>query len=223
MAHEYWLANLFAAMMAVVVVYCVGRLAFAGYLTRNNRHDVTVAHVLMGTAMVGMLVPRWNVVPICSWEVVFAGVALYFLARAVRCLLRGGLRPSDRAHLSHDLVHFAMASAMLYMYWLASASPGSPGGMGMGGPPQGAGDPSLTFAFVVVLFASAIWQLDALGQFAHAPTHGTQTPGGTPRSLRLAGSPVTVVAPRPYLAPRLEVACHIAMCVTMGYMLILMV
>ena len=27
---------------------------------------------------------------------------------------------------------------------------------------------------------------------------------------------------RPFMAPRLEMACHVAMCVTMGYMLILM-
>jgi hypothetical protein len=27
---------------------------------------------------------------------------------------------------------------------------------------------------------------------------------------------------RPFMAPRLEMACHVAMCFTMGYMLILM-
>ncbi len=28
---------------------------------------------------------------------------------------------------------------------------------------------------------------------------------------------------RPWLAPRLEISCHIAMCITMAYMLVLMV
>lgn len=41
-----------------------------------------------------------------------------------------------------------------------------------------------------------------------------------------AGATLTRSAPgsdhdRPFLAPRIEMVCHIAMCVTMGYMLVL--
>jgi hypothetical protein len=34
--------------------------------------------------------------------------------------------------------------------------------------------------------------------------------------------PVKAVAPGRWLAPRIEAGCHVAMCVTMGFMLVLM-
>jgi hypothetical protein len=46
----------------------------------------------------------------------------------------------------------------------------------------------------------------------------TLTTSGAAEVVALVTSP----QPPPWLAPRLEGACHVAMCVTMGYMLVLM-
>jgi hypothetical protein len=86
----------------------------------------------------------------------------------------------------------------------------------------------LPLVFIVSLLASAIWELDRLGHLSssrlirapafasragQAPTR-SEDPGGSDQGVDEAGDP--------WLAPRLEGACHIAMCITMGYMLILM-
>ena len=74
MAHPTWLAYGFAVLMVSVSVYCIGRLVWLG-AGRRNHCAVNISHVLMGVAMVGMLVPRWNVLPDGLWEVVFGIIA----------------------------------------------------------------------------------------------------------------------------------------------------
>ena len=123
MAHPTWLAYSFAVVMVAVSVYCIGRLALANHLGRRNHEDVNISHVLMGLAMVGMLVPRLNVVPDILWEVAFGIIALYFLARSIRFVVRHGLSGTSDDHvhhISHYLIHMVMACAMLYMYWLGN-------------------------------------------------------------------------------------------------------
>jgi hypothetical protein len=109
----------------------------------------------------------------------------------------------------------------------------------------------VTLLFIVALFGSAVWHADGLTRFAVA-TAGSDAGGGTsadrgdtggtgaspayaadiarvPGTL-FAAAGGTVLAPTTVtgtnvprrLAPRLEMGCHIAMCVTMGYMLILL-
>lgn len=224
MPHPTWLAYGFAVLMVSVSAYCVGRLVLARRLGRLNHEDVNVSHVLMGVAMVGMLVPRWKVLPTGLWEVVFVITALYFLSRAIHFVARHGISGTNDDHvhhISHYLIHMVMGCVMLYMYWLGMPI-NSPSGLGMAmsGPPKGAGDPSLTLFLIVVLFASAIWQLDSIGQFAPRQlavvTVGAEGAGGD-----VSGANESAL--QPFLAPRLEIACHIAMCLTMGYMLVLMV
>lgn len=225
MVHPTWLAYGFAVVMVAVSVYCIGRLALANHLDRRNHEDVNISHVLMGLAMVGMLVPRWNVVPDILWEIAFGIIALYFLARSIRFIVRHGLSGTSDDHvhhISHYLIHMVMACAMLYMYWLGNPITVSSGAsMAMSGPPRGAGDPGLTLLLIVVLFASAVWQLDTITQYSpsHQMTLSTVGGGGGSDGAEAA----QVGDGRPWLAPRLEIGCHIAMCVTMGYMLILMV
>jgi len=125
-------------------------------------------------------------------------------------------------HLSHYLVHMVMACVMPYMYWLGMPiTAPSPSTMSLSGPPAGAGDPILTLLLVAVLFASAVWQLDSSGRFAPQRQLALSAVGGG--SGGGTSTPVESRADRRWLAPRLEVACHIAMCLTMGYMLVLMV
>jgi Domain of unknown function (DUF5134) len=223
--HPTWLAYGFAVVMVTVSVYCLGRLAVARRWGRRNHNDVNVSHVLMGWGMVGMLVPRWNVVPNGLWELVFGVIVVWFLALSVRFVRLRGIEGTDEDHvhhLSHYLIHMVMACAMLYMYWLGmpiSVPSGASDSM-MSGPPSGAGDPALTLFLIAILIASAVWQLDSITEFSPRQLAlsvvGSGTVGGG------AGEPGSP-GQRPWLAPRLEVACHIAMCVTMGYMLVLMV
>ena len=237
-----WLGYLFAAVMMVVGVYCLGRLLAVGPLGRRSHLDVNVGHVLMAFAMVGMLVPRWNVLPIGLWELVFAAMGVWFLVRATRALLAvttdrglGALAASEGGPTRHYLIHMVMACTMLYMYWLGMPVTGGAGAVGgmsaMSGPPAGAGDPGLTLFFIVVLLASAVWQLDGIEQWT-APARAmalARAPGDGPGAALAHGGPSIEKATqsdpdeRPWMAPRLEVGCHVAMCLAMAYMLVLMV
>ena len=171
MADPTWLAYSFAVLMVSVSVYCVGRLLVARRWGRRNHADVNISHVLMGFAMVGMLVPRWNAIPDILWESAFGAIALWFLALSVRFVRRHGVEGTDDDHvhhISHYLIHMVMSSAMLYMYWLGTplTAPSGTGTAMMAGPPAGAGDPGLTLFIVAVLFASAVWQLDSVTEFS---------------------------------------------------------
>lgn len=217
MATPSWLGYSFAVLMVAVSVYCVGRLAAARPMGRKNHYDVNVAHVLMGAAMVGMLVPRWNAAPRDLCVAVFSVMAAFFGVQAIRFIRRHGLLGSDAGHVhhvTHALAHFVMALAMLYMYWLGMPIVLGSSAPAMAGPPTTAGDPALTLLLVVLLLGSAVWELDGMGRLVVVRL--ALAPAGGP------GAGVATSEPR-WLAPRLEAWCHIAMCLTMAYMLVLMV
>ncbi|MGO9877466.1 MAG: DUF5134 domain-containing protein [Acidimicrobiia bacterium] len=236
MARPTWLGYGFAVLMVGVSVYCIGRLLVAKRWGRQNHYDVNVSHVLMGFAMVGMLVPRWNPIPNAVWVPVFVLITLWFFGLSARFVAAHGASGTDDAHvhhLSHFLVHGVMAAAMVYMYWVGVPATGPSGMMSMtsaGGVPPGY--LILSFFFVVVLFGSALWQLDAISRFApqqlafagaSSSASGVRS-GGPSRGAVLiddAGD-VSIVGGERWLAPRLEMACHISMCLAMGYMLVLM-
>jgi hypothetical protein len=237
-----WLAYSFGVVMVAVSLYCVAWLVVARRRNHQKHVDVNVAHVAMGLAMAGMLVPRLNVVPDGLWEVVFVAMAVWFgwhAARVVAHHIGAHLDVSRRHSLSHNLIHLAMGLAMVYMYLgavPASAATGS--AMSMTGPTGAAANfVGLPLLFVAILFASAVWQLDGLSRYA--PVRGAMVgalatgtvpapPGPRPPD---PADPSLGEAPRPLesdpapgqgLAPRLEMGCHIVMCITMGYMLTLM-
>ncbi len=242
MASPAWLDDSFAAVMAAVAVYSLGRLVAARAWSRPTHPDVDLAHVLMGTAMVGMLVSDLDPVPHGVWEVVFVVLALWFVWRCYRFVADHGVEGRDEDHvhhLSHYLTHLVMASSMLYMYLAApSPSPGSGGSMAMGAATGSTADfVGLPLLFLVVLFASGVWELDGIERFgpraapmALSVAGATRGVGPTGPAGSRPGGPATVSEPRdqggpaagPWLAPRLEAGCHIAMCVTMGFMLVLM-
>jgi hypothetical protein len=223
MPQPSWLPYGLAVVMMAVAAYGTGRLALAARLGRRNHYDVTLSHVLMGAAMVGMLVPRWNVLlPTALWIVVFSAIAIWFLSSSVRFIAEYGVRGVDDAHahhVSHDLIHFVLACTMLYMYWLGMPVAAASGrSMSMTALLASTGDPGLTLTFVTVLLASAVRQLDGVGRFAHQRQLAVAVVGGDASPLPSTTSERDL---RPWLAPRLEVTCHILMCLTMGYMLIL--
>jgi hypothetical protein len=227
MPRPTWLAYGFAVVMVAVSVYCIGRLLLARPLNRRNHYDVNISHGLMGLAMAGMLVPRWNYLPDGAWEVIFAVIALWFLALSVRFAARHGTQGTDDAHvhhISHFLIHLVMACAMLYMYWLGALTAGN--GMSMSSRAVSAGDPALTLLLVTVLLASAVWQFDTISRFAPQPPTLVSVSGGvaTAAASGLAGEGGAAPEQRlnPWLAPRLEIGCHVAMCLTMAYVLVLL-
>lgn len=241
-----WLDNSFAAVMVVVAVYSLGRLVAARAWSRPTHLDVDAAHVLMGVAMAGMLTATLNPIPDGAWEAVFAGVALWFVWRCWRFVARHGVEGRDEDHvhhLSHYLTHLVMASAMFYMYLVATKGVGASkhAGMAMNGATGAAADfVGIPLFFVMVLFASGIWELDGVQRFSPAFAErigpelvvvATGVPVPVPPDgggMEVASSvddscPVGDLPQRsPWLAPRLEAGCHVAMCITMGYMLILM-
>ncbi len=240
MAQPTWLAYSFAVVMVVVSLYCVGWLVAARRRSRPNHMDVNISHVAMGLAMAGMLVPRLKVLPDGAWEAVFVAIALWFSWHGARFVVRtaGDRLPGATHGLSHYLIHLVMALAMLYMYMAAVPAHHVTGtAMVMTGPTgTGANFVGLPLVFVVVLFASAIWQLDGLSRFTPtepdlvsvgSPARPAGAVGGHAPASSSSGLPVDRASARaagqqPSLAPRLEMGCHIAMCVTMGYMLVLM-
>lgn len=216
-----WLGYVLSGAVAVVGVYCVAR--FVARVRRRQREDadVALAHVLMAVATAGMLVPSWNVLPVWAGVGIFSALGIYFSVIAIQGASHGAVRagPSG-AHVRHALIHGVMAGAMLYMYWLGMpmTSSGGRGGMSMSmsGAASG-GDPALTFLLTVVLLASAVWQLDGVGRLAQSRSRSVLA--GV-----MADAPAqTVEAPAAtWLAPQYAAGCHIAMCVVMAYMLVIM-
>lgn len=229
MAFPTWVGYVFAVVLMVVGVYCLGRLVAGVSTGRRSHYGVNLGHVLMAVAMVGMLVPRWSVLSIGLWEAAFGVMAVWFAALAVRTVATrgvGSLVTVAGSHFRHYLIHAVMACAMLYMYWL-----GMPltmhGSMEMGAA-TGAGDPAITLFLLLTLLGSVAWQLNGIERYRPATQIALVAAGvgGPSAGVELAGSRAVGSsggADRPWLAPRLEVGCHIAMCIAMAYMLVLVV
>jgi hypothetical protein len=220
---QTWLGDILASVMVGVLLYCAGRLVAAPLWHRSIHYDVNISHVLMGAAMAGVLAPALNVIPNGVWEVVFSFLAIWFLGKSLRFVSQHGIGGTDDLHahrISHYLTHLVMACAMLYMY-LAGA-PSAIGGASESAMTSVTGGTAnfvgLPLFFVLVLFGSAIWQLDALNRYSPARASVMATAAGPASGVLVSPQ---IEQPR-WLAPRLEMGCHIAMCITMGYMLILM-
>ncbi len=242
-----WLAGTFAVIMLVMSAYCTSRLLAARWWHRHTERDVDAVHVLMGVAMAGMLVPRLNPLWDGGWEAVFAIWTAWFggqMIRAGRHRGGNGLRPA------HHLPHLLSSGAMLYM--LLAVTSGVATGAAQVRPMAGATGaagrlPALALVLALAILGHVIWTTDRLTSLA--PVAGTgpralpraQAALAYPASVTAAGANATAAgagataagvnatisaAPRgaqPPISPRLAACCEIAMGVTMGYMLILMV
>jgi hypothetical protein len=208
--------------MVAVSLYCIGRLVVARRWDRQNHADVNVSHVLMGAGMAGMLVPAHNPISSHVGAGIFGLVALWFLVRSGQFVAHRGLGGYDEDgiyHLSHYAIHMIMAGAMIFMYLVGTptaAGGGASTGMVMSQAGRSGAYSTLSFLFIVVLLASAVWQFDGISRFA--PSGARVAVAGPAGSRSLGPS----AGPGQMLAPRLEIACHIAMAITMGYMLVIM-
>jgi len=244
MSGPSWLADVFAAIMLAVAVASFGRLVLARRWSRPTHVDIDLFHLVMGVAMAGMFVSDLNGIPEGLWEVVFSLGAAWFIWRCYDFVTRHGLSGHDEDHVhhvSHFFTHVVMALAMLDMYF-AMPAPTMGGGMSMGGMAMGgASGTTADFLFLPMLFffalcGSAIWELNDLDRLrrlgvvrpvsaVEPALVGVGAEGATaiPAAVVAAeGGAAASPTKGRWLAPRVEAAAHIAMCVAMGYMLVLM-
>jgi len=248
MAGPSWLAVPLAVVMIATAMYCAGRLAAARLWRRFTEVEADSVHVVMGVAMAGMLLPRLSPVPATAWEAVFGAAAVWFACQAVRSRLRQHTTAS-RWQCSHPVPHLVESAAMVYMLAVLPGSwPGwSDQGMampGMGGVRAGVAGSLSALAVILALFmiGYVLWTADQLTALARAtarPASGAvQGQAGTPDTaavpigatgMQHAPGAAGAVLPRlihrpggPALAPRLAACYKIAMGLTMGYMLVLM-
>jgi hypothetical protein len=234
-----WLAGAFAALMIVTAVYSASRLAVSRLRKRATETDTDAMHALMGAAMAGMLVPQLNVVPGRAWAAVFGVCAAWFGWHAIRA--RGPATPST-TRCRFPVPHLIECIAMLYMLLAVHDSRTSrPGGgmamVGMGASAGPASFPVLAIILAIFMLGYIVWTTDRLTTLARARTtapapRAGQDPQLAAVSLRRTDNVLTAPAPgtnqpgeltaTPALAPGLSALGKIAMSVTMGYMLILM-
>lgn len=227
-----WLSGIFAALMLTVATYCAGRLLAARRWRRPTELDTDGAHIVMGVAMAGMLVSGLRTLPATMWEVVFAAGAMWFGGQTLRA--RRGARPAPWRCL-HAAPHLVECAAMLYMFLLLPASAVTRGTAGMDAmSAMSTSWVASRFSFLALpmalfLLGYVVWLGDRLTvpAAALAPLAGQRLGTAPPMSGSAAPASAdcadTGTGPgRRYLAPRCAVLCKIAMGITMGYMLILM-
>jgi hypothetical protein len=245
MAGPSWLAGAFAAVMILTAAYSASRLAISRLRGRATEFDADGLHAVMGTAMAGMLVPRLNVLPDRAWAVVFGIAAAWFGWHAMRAR---GLGASGSSRCRYPVPHLIECAAMIYMLLPVHGSRPAPGragmamsGMGASASPAGS-FPALAVVLAFFMLGYIVWTTDRLTSLARAKTTAAdpgrnrdhQPPVTAPaagRSHDAGDAPGTPGASatrhqdqagRPVLAPKLAACGKIAMTITMGYMLILM-
>jgi uncharacterized protein DUF5134 len=246
MSGPAWLTDIFAAVMITVAAYCASRLVVARWWRRPTDVDSDGVHVVMGVAMAGMLVTGLRFLPAGIWEVVFAAAAGWFGWRFVR--VRRGT-PLSQWRCPQPGPHLVECGAMLYMFLavpaVAVAAKGAAGGMG-GMSATGSRFSFLALVLALFMFGYVVRVGDRLTARTPAlavavPAVAVPVAGGPqePGALMTATGPESAGAashggcagagPRTpvsqgisYLAPRCAAMCKIAMGITMGYMLILM-
>ena len=229
------LAGGLAVLMVMIAVYCAGRLTVSRLRGRDTEVATDGLHVLMGVAMAGMFEPRLTPVPGDAWRAVFGVAAAWFAWQAIRA----GRRPSVRC--AHPTAHAVECAAMVYMVLPVGSWPGRGPGMAMPGMSQGTtvGNPALTLVLALFMLGYVLWAIDRLAVLSRTTAAATAHPTAAVRSPLAAmtmpaaagilGPPApgtTADSRRPpgttALAPRLAACYKIAMAITMGYMLILM-
>ena len=211
-----WLTDIFAAAMLTVALYCASRLVVARWWRRPTELYTDCAHVVMGVAMAGMLVTGLRSLPATLWEAVFAAGAGWFGWRMVQA--RRGV-PEGPWRCLHPVPHMVECVAMLYMFLLPASIAVRGTAAGMGGTGVSAAESRFSFLALVLalfMFGYVAWVADRLT--LRAPALTLAAAGRTTAS----GCGGAAAAGRAYLAPRCAALCKIAMGVTMGYLLILM-
>jgi hypothetical protein len=232
MAGPFWLAGTFAVVVILVGAYSASRLAVSlrrGWATES---DADALHAVMGAAMTGMLVPRLSVLPSSVWVVIFAIAATWFGWRAVRTRGFAAAGPLSRFPVPHLIESVAMLYMLLPVHGPLPAHGRAGMAAGAMGPSTGlAGSlPVLAVLLAMFMLGYIVWTTDRLTSLARART-ATEGPGrmaappgaaGDAPVTRAAGTGRGDQAGRPALAPGLAACGRLAMSITMGYMLVVM-
>jgi Domain of unknown function (DUF5134) len=228
-----WLAGTFAAIMILTAAYSASRLAFSRLRGRPTELDADALHAVMGVAMAGMLVRWLHLAPNSLWVAVFGIGAAWFGWQALRT--RGPVSPR-LSRCRYPVPHLVECAAMIYML-----RPGyrlRPGGTAMAMPGMNAassqqGFPAIAVILALFMLGYIVWTTDRLTSRPAQPKTVTAGPASG-RDHRQpvtteAGTSISAAASRsadragtPALAPKLAACAKIAMSLTMGYMLILM-
>ncbi len=232
MAGPSWLAGILAAVMIVTAAYSASRLAVSRLRGQATEVDTDALHAVMGAAMAGMLVPRLNVLPGSAWAAVFGTAAAWFGWQAMRAQ---DPRTSGSSPGRFPVPHLIECAAMLYMLLTMHDSRAAHGtGMAMAGMGASTGPagsfPALAVVLALFMLGYIVWTTDRLATLARAratpPPARTAAPahdaGGAVSTPASGGTPHGNQAGRPALAPTLAACGKLAMSITMGYMLILM-
>jgi hypothetical protein len=214
-ASPAWLYYAFGVAMIVVAAYGVALLALGLTTRRPIGWDVDVAHTFMGVAMAGMFVSSWSFGPSAAWELVFAGLAAWFLFRSAYSIQRFG------PHVPHELIHAVMSLAMVLMLRFTVAPvAGRSTSMSIGLASTTRIDPGLTLVLAFLLLGSSVFTLASpvKGISHHGSRLQFAAAGGAPQgdATTLSGTDRVIAA------PLLEDVSHVTMCVAMAFMLILM-
>jgi uncharacterized protein DUF5134 len=241
MAGPSWLAGAFAAVMILTAAYSASRLAISRLRGLATEFDADALHAAMGAAMAGMLVPQLNLLPDSAWAAVFGIAAAWFGWHAVRVR---GVGTSGSSRCRFPVPHLIECAAMLCMLLPVNGSQPAHGrtgmamaGMGASSGPAG-GFPVLAAVLALFMVGYTVWTTDRLTTLAraktaaadpvrdsgHQPSAAATPPhdAGTSSTPGGAGTRREDQAARPVLAPKLAVCGKLAMSITMGYMLILM-
>ncbi len=242
MAGPSWLTGAFAAVMILTAAYSASRLAVSRLRGLATEADADGLHAVMGTAMAGMLMPQLALLPAAAWMAVFGTGAAWFGA----CALRSRNQSTFSWQCRYPVPHLIECIAMLYMLLaVRGAQQGTAMAMpGMGTSPSSpAGFPALAVVLALFMLGYIMWTTDQLASLARArtttprqagaPQHQalvTLPSGGRAASMVRAADPADTAAmpeqdaaaSQALLAPKLAAFGKIAMGITMGYMLILM-
>ena len=207
-----WLADLFAGAMLAVAAYSLARPIYAGRHNRSVHLDLDAAHALLGVALAGLLAPSVSVLPRATWAAdtwaaIFAAAGVWFAWR-----LATSLRTERARYASVLLLCAAMVFVELDPTYTASASGGGMASM-PGMPAMASTSASTAFRTptLALLFAFAV-----IG-FAVLATDRIALPAAERSTAEAAES-----AGRALIAPRAAIACHVAVGVVLGYLLVLM-
>ena len=212
MAGPGWLTGLLAAVMLTVAAYNAARLVAASRWGRAAELDADGVHVVMGVAMAGMLAPGLGFAPARLWQAFFAAAGAWFGWQYVRTRRGAGLGPR---RCPHPLPHLIECAAMVFMLALPTALPATAAATaGMSGAITGTAArlSPLTLLLALFMVGYVMWLGNTL---TPAPAMSTATATGTTTTT-------TTGTGAAYLAPRCAACCKIAMGLTMGYMLVMM-
>ena len=202
-----WIFDLLAAFMVAVAAVSAVRLAAARpWRPGSVIIDTDLAHLLMAVAMAGVLTSSLSTLPDSVWEVIFGVMIAWFGFRVVLDARANGVRALAGGHCAPHLAH---SGAMLYMFLGMTTAPG--GMAGMAGMPAGSAssmlmlsNPTLAFAFALVLIGYSVWDLDQLSgrRYGRASARVSLAkaragvPAGVPAMAGVGSAAASLAAPR---------------------------